>query len=363
MKASRMQTSLYPPHIHDWRTVSNTTWISVATLVPVLAWSVYVYRLDALVTCALAIGSAVLSESVVNLVRRSLTLGDGSAVITGAIVALAMPPGVAWYAPVAASVFAVFVVKAAFGGLGSNWMNPALGGIAFAYSNWPEAMHTFSFPASAGVVDAVSGSTPIVFARGLLGTGEPVTTLMQSAGYPVTAFDLGATAWMNDVLFQPLGARLPSGYIDLATGFRAGTIGESAMVMVLAGAAVLFGLRIIRGTAPIAALTVFSGLVWFFGTALPGEQLWHGDVLFALLSGGTLLTALYTMADPVTSPHRTVHAILYGVFTGILFFVFRYFGMQTEGAAFAVLIANIVAPTIDSALLSLARFKAARKSR
>ncbi|MBN2873974.1 MAG: RnfABCDGE type electron transport complex subunit D, partial [Spirochaetales bacterium] len=160
---------LYPPYTHDWRTSANATWIASATLVPMVLWSSMLYGSFAVRVWVVSIAVAMISEAVASGLLGKWTLGDGSAVLTGLLIASAMPPGVPWYVPASSAAFAIFIVKAAFGGLGSNWMNPALAGLAFAYGNWPMAMRQFLVPKMVSGVDGVSASTPLYFAKGLSG--------------------------------------------------------------------------------------------------------------------------------------------------------------------------------------------------
>ena len=285
------------------------------------------------------------------LFRSRWTLGDGSAVLTGLLIAAAMPPGVPAYIPATSAAFAVLVIKGAFGGLGANWMNPALGGVAFAYANWPVSMREYVLPRIVAGVDGVSAATPMVFAKGLsTGLEMRVMDALRGASYPLSAIDSTVTGFLNDFVFSRLGARLPDGYIDLAVGLKPGALGESALVAVLAGSLVLMGLRIIKPAIPIAMITTFAVLVRVFGTGLPGESFLGGDVLFALSGGSFLLVAFYMATDPVSSPVGKASGAIYGAAIGVLSFVFRRWGAYPEGVAFSVLVINVVTPSIEKSI-------------
>lgn len=354
-----MESNTYPPYTHDWRSSARVAWICAATLLPVVAWSSVLFGRAAYSVWAVAVASALVAEALGSALLRRWTLGDGSAVMTGLLVASAMPPGVPLYIPALAAAFAILVVKTAFGGLGANWMNPALGGIAFAYANWPEAMREFVLPSVVSGVDGVSAATPLSFATGLT-SGLPgrVMDAMRGAGYPLSGMDEAVTRFLNDAVFARLGARLPEGYIDLALGFKPGALGESALFAVLAGSILLVSLRLIKARIPFAMLATFAVLARVFGTGLPGEEFLGGDALYALSGGGIALAAFYMAVDPVTSPVGSLPSLLFGVMLGLLCFAFRRWGAYTEGVAYAILIMNVAGPAMEKALSALRSRKA-----
>ncbi|MBU0928830.1 MAG: RnfABCDGE type electron transport complex subunit D [Spirochaetes bacterium] len=353
----------YPPYIHDWKTSAKAAWICSITLAPVVAWSIVLYGRSAALVWLVSVASALASEAVASGISRRWTLGDGSAALTGLLIATAMPPGVPLYVPALSAAFAVLVVKAAFGGLGANWMNPALAGIAFAYANWPVAMREYVLPRIVAGVDGVSAATPLTFAKGLAG-GLDVRIMdsLRGASYPLSSFDSAVTGFLNDSVFSRLGARLPDGYIDLAIGLKPGALGESALIAVLVGSLVLVGLRLIKPVAPIAMVSVFAILARVLGTGLPGEAFLNGDALFSLGGGSVLLVAFYMAADPVSSPVRRRSALVYGAAIGALCFVFRRWGAYSEGAAYSVLVMNVVTPFIEKSASGMTAARARRRS-
>lgn len=351
MKSRHKVVLSYPPYIHDWKTSAKAAWICAATLVPVIIWSSLLYGRQAAQVWGTALLAALASELLVSGVSRRWTLADGSAVLTGLFVAAAMPPGVPLYIPAASAAFAVLVVKGVFGGLGANWMNPALGGVAFAYANWPVEMREFILPRIVSGVDGVSAATPMIFARGLAGGAEMrVMDALRGAAYPLSAIDSAVSGFLNDSIFGRLGARLPDGYIDLVIGLKPGAIGESALIAILAGSVVLVSLRLVKPLIPLSILASFAILVRVFGTGLPGEALFGGDVLFALSGGSLLLVAFYMATDPVCSPVGKMSGLVYGTAIGVLGFVFRRWGAYPEGIAYSVLIMNVLTPSIEKGI-------------
>lgn len=348
MKFNKSSNPGYPPYIHDWKTSARAAWICVMTLLPIVAWSSFLYGRSAVQVWVVALISALLAETLASGLTRRWSLGDGSAVLTGLLIATAMPPGVSWYIPAVSTCFAILVVKAAFGGLGANWMNPALAGVAFAYANWPDQMREYVLPRLVSGVDGVSAATPLAFARGLdKGLTVRVMDALRGASYPLSKVDSMVTGFLNDTVFSRIGARLPDGYLDLAIGLKPGTLGESALFAVVLGSIVLVSLRLIKSIVPGAMLLVFAGLVGVFGTGLPGESFLGGDVLFALSGGSIVLVAFYMAADPVSSPVGWRAGLVYGAAIGALCFVFRRWGAFSEGVAYAVLLMNVLTPFIE----------------
>jgi len=354
MKSTVTNLNSGPPYIHDWRTSARAAWICSLTLLPIVVWSSIIYGHTAVAVWGVALATALVAEAIASGLLRRWTLGDGSAVLTGLLVAATMPPGIPLYIPAVSVAFAILIVKTAFGGLGANWMNPALGGVAFAYANWPVAMREYVLPRLVSGVDGVSASTPLLFAKGLTGGLDiRVMDALRGSAYPLSDIDSMMTGFMNDQVFSRLGARLPDGYFDLVIGLKPGTLGESALLAVLAGSVVLMGLRLIKPLIPVSMLAVFAVLVRVFGTGLPGESFLTGDVLFALSSGGIMFAAFYMASDPVSSPLGRLNSIVYGAAIGALSFIFRRWGSYSEGVTYAVLVMNVLVPFIEKSTLRM----------
>ena len=344
------------PHIYDWRSSAKMNYLCALSLAPALLWSLVLYGAAAASVWASAALAALLCQLAVDAAYGKLSVLDGSALVTGLLVATIMPPGAAWYMPASASAFAIVVARGLFGGYGKNWMNPALAGVAFAFANWPEAMRSYLMPRALSGVDGLSGVSPVGMIRDLdafVSVG-PMEALRQ-LGYPISAADGIATGFLNDALFLPLGARLPEGYMDLLLGLKPGALGDGALIAVLAGSVLLLSVRSIKWRIPLFALVPFVILVRAFGTGLSSESFMQGDVLFALSGGGVVLASFYMAADPVCSPvHRGAQAV-YGLIIGSLFYLFRRFGSYADGAVYAILIANVLCPSLERRLPQLGR--------
>jgi electron transport complex protein RnfD len=315
------------PHMRGGVCTPGLIWIAALCLLPAAAWGIVVFGTPAAIVLLVSIGSAVVCEALTALLRREFTLLDGSAFLTGLMVGCLLPPGAPIHVAVVASGFAIVVVKQSFGGLGRNWMNPALAGIVFARVSWSEA---FVIPVSTRW--SGSGLAPLdALAAALSGPGtggRRALETLAAAGYPVSAVDDRVVGWLNARL-APLGVDLPPGAFDLLAGIRAGGIGEIAVLALAAGGAILAARRVIRWQLPAVHL--------FFA----------GDVVFHLLAGSLLLVSIFMATDPVTSPLTQAGTIAYGIGLGAATFLLRFYGSMPDGAPLAVLLMNCTVPLID----------------
>jgi Predicted NADH:ubiquinone oxidoreductase, subunit RnfD len=347
------------------RTNASLMWGTVAALLPALAWGLYCFGPVAGLPILASIAGAIAGEALASGLRRRFTLWDGSAFLTGLLVGMAMPPGISPFIPAITSFFAVSVIKGAFGGLGSNWMNPALAGIAFALINWPKEMNAWSPTVNASGIAGLSGATPLGFARAhaaQAAAGSSPMDALASGGARFSAFDGTVTDSLNNAIFSRLGADLPGGYIDLLVGNKPGAIGEISAILILLGSVILLSRRMIRWEIPASIVVSFSLFTWAFGGLSAGNGLFTGDVLFASLSGSFLLVAFFMATDPVTSPSSRWGMLGYGLGIGALTFLMRGFGASTEGSAFAVIIMDCAVPALEGMGLD-ARTRRAAKAR
>lgn len=287
------------PHIRSKVTTGNIMLMVVIALLPATAFGVINFGLSALIVIAVTVASAVLTEyAYQKLMHKKVTINDYSAVVTGLLLALNMPPTAPWWMCVLGSVFAILVVKQVFGGLGQNFMNPALGARCFLLISFTGRMTTF-------VYDGVSGATPLALMR----AGEKVNVM------------------------------------DMFLGNIAGTIGETSVVAILIGAIFLLAKGIIDIRIPAAYILTFSVFVLIFGGF---------DVTYLaaqLCGGGLMLGAWFMATDYVTSPITPNGKLLFGVCLGILTGLFRMFGGSAEGVSYAIIICNLLVPLIEKVTL------------
>jgi len=312
------------PHLKSAVTTAQIMWTVVACLAPPLILSVFVFGFQTLVIAAVSVISCVATEALSQkLLKRPIRVKDGSAVITGLLLAYVIPPGVPWWLPVSGAVMAIFVTKVIMGGLGHNIFNPALIGRAFLMATYPVAMTTaWLVPIRGGGifqhmgagVDAVSAATPL---------------------YVLKHYGMAA-------VLERFGSRL-SLYTDFFIGMRPGCIGETSALLLLIGGLYLIYKGFIRWHIPVAVIVTTGGLTWIFG----GDRLCTGDPLMAVLSGGLMLGAFFMATDYVTSPSQRSGQILFGIGVGALTVLIRLKGGYPEGVCYAILLMNPLTPAID----------------
>lgn len=276
-------------------------------LLPASAFGVWNFGVSALVMLLCTTASAVLTEYIYEkLMHKKITVNDFSAVVTGLLLGLNMPPTAPWWMGVLGGIFAILIVKQLFGGLGQNFMNPALGARCFLLISFTSQMTTF-------VYDGVTGPTPLA----QLKSGEMVDSMSMLIG------------------------RIP------------GTIGETSVIAVVAGAIFLIMTGIIDLRIPgtyIATFVVFIGIFGQF--ANPEVGFFDPQYITAHLCGGGLMLGAWFMAtDYVTSPITKKGQIVYGMLLGILTGLFRLFGGSAEGVSYAIIISNLLVPLIERVTL------------
>ncbi len=326
------------PHIHSSLDTVKAMRAVICALLPAALWGVYQFGFSALVTLIISIASSVLCEAVLNKISKESTLFDLSAVVTGLLIGMNMPATVPFFVPIIASVFAIFITKWTFGGLGANWMNPALAGRVFVFFSFTTLMSNFPLPRALGP-DASSSATILSsiktsVASSMTGTNE---ILLREALVPVTSFaeKVGATLNINPYA------------IDAFFGNVGGCIGEVSAFLLILGALYLIWKKIITWHIPVVYLSSFALLTWIFGGIPTGLGLFKGELLLPLFSGGLMLGALFMATDWVTSPTTIKGQVIYAIGCGFFTFLIRSFGSLPEGTSLAILLMNIVTPTIE----------------
>ena len=345
LEKKRITTS---PQIHKPISTAAVMWAVSACLLPAAVWGIYSFGLRSLAVILVTIAASVVTELVLGLVTKRFTILDGSAVLTGLLIAFNLPPGIPLYIPVVASVFAIGVVKWTFGGLGSNWMNPALAGRVFVAFSWTGPMTSWTLPRN--VVDAVSSATPLSAVKSGLFTysgsaGGPMQFLAET-GYAHSAFDGKVTGLLQRIL-GPIGATIEPGYGDLFFGNIPGCIGEVSAFLLLLGTIYLFARKIITWHVPVSYLATFGILIWIFGGSRFGSGGFSGNVVFHLFSGGLILGAFYMATDMVTTPLTAKGLLIFGIGCGFFTFLIRLFGSFPEGVSLAIILMNVFVPLIN----------------
>jgi len=311
------------PHIKSEETTSRIMWSVSISLLPAAVMGAYFFGPKAVIILALSIISALFSEYIYQKgLKRTVSINDGSAFLTGLLLGMNLPASVPFYIPLIGSFVAVIITKQLFGGLGYNVFNPALIGRAFLLISFPKLMTIWTAPTAAFVMfDAKTTATPL----GIL-KEEGLSKLIEVFGDKMNL------------------------YMELLKGHRAGSIGETSAIALLIGAAFLFFKRYISWHIPLSFLGTAALMAWVFGGKDPqtGKMLlMTGDPIIHLLSGGMLLGAFFMATDYVTCPSIKKGQILFGIGCGFLTMLIRLKGGYPEGVMFAILIMNCFAPLID----------------
>ncbi len=285
------------PHIRSRVTTGNIMLAVVIALLPAAGFGIYNFGLDALIIILVTVASTVLTEFLYEkAMHRTVTIGDFSAVVTGLLLALNLPSTLPWWAAMVGGIFAILVVKMLFGGLGQNFMNPALGARCFLLISYTSLMCNFE-------TDTYTGATPLA----VLKAGGDVNIL------------------------------------DMVIGKTAGTIGETSMIAIVIGACFLILLGIIDLKISGSYLVSFLLFLVLFG----GHGLDPAFLSAHLSGGGLMLGAFFMATDYVTRPITKKGQYVYGVLLGILTGIFRIFGPSAEGVSYAIIIGNLLVPLIE----------------
>ncbi len=309
------------PHIHSARTSKKVMYDVLYALIPAFLVSIYVFGLSALIVTSVAVVSCILFEYVIQkyLLKTAITVSDGSALITGILLAFNLPSSLPIWMVIVGSLIAIGVAKLSFGGLGYNIFNPALVGRVFLLVSFPVQMTSWPTPVenNLSLVDAVTGETTLGIIKEGLMYGETMSTL---------------------------SAKLPS-TIDLLLGITSGSVGEMSALALLLGGVFLLARKVITWHIPItvlATMAVMTGIFWL----IDPEQ--YANPLIHVLSGGAILGAFYMATDLVTSPMTKKGMIIFAIGIGAITVVIRLFGAYPEGISFAIIIMNAFVPLINT---------------
>jgi electron transport complex protein RnfD len=304
------------PHVHSDDSVNKIMYRVLFALLPASIWSIFTFGLDAVRVTLLAMLSCMAFEYLIQrfILKQTPHLNDGSAALTGLLLAFNVPASIPGWMVIAGSFIAIGVAKMSFGGLGNNPFNPALVGRVFMLISFPVQMTTWP---SVGTVDAVSAATPLGILKEGLKSGRPLNELMP---------------------------QLPAGN-DLLYGNMSGSLGEISAILLLMGFGYMLWKKVITWHIPVFVLGtmfVFQGILWMVNPDRFMEPVFH------LLTGGAMLGAIFMATDMVTSPMSHKGQLIFGMGIGIITILIRNFGAYPEGISFAILIMNGFTPLINA---------------
>ena len=302
------------PHVRNKITTQNLMSDVAIAMIPASVYGVWQFGMHALLVLIATVVSCVLSEYVYEkLMKKPITVSDGSAVVTGMILALNMPPEIPVWIPFLGGIFAIIVVKQLYGGLGQNFMNPALAARCFLLISFAGFMNNFS-SAKLGF-DSMSGATPLAAMR----------------------------AGNNVDLMSLIVGRVP------------GTIGEVSVIALLIGAVYMIARKVISPRIPLIYIGTVAVFIFLFG----GFDITY--VAKEVCAGGLIFGAFFMATDYVTSPLSKTGQVVYGLFLGILTGIFRLWGASPEGVSYAIILGNLFVPLIEKVTLPKAFGKGAKK--
>ena len=320
------------PHVHDTESVSKIMWIVNLTLLPAAIFSVINFGLPALITMLICIAGSMACEAAIQYwQKKDITVKDGSAVLTGLLMAMCLPAGIPWYIPLIGAVAAIGIAKHTMGGLGHNVFNPAHIGRAFIMASYPVAMTTWAVTRIGNKGD-FSGAISKITSFDVV-TGATPLGILKQQGYQALVDSFGGQMAM---------------YKALLIGNRGGSLGETSAILLILGGLVLIIKKYIRWQVPLVMIGTVGLLTWIFGGKVDGKVIFFtGDPILHMISGGLIIGAFFMATDMVTTPMTAKGQMLFAAGCGILTVLIRLYGGYPEGVCYSILLMNAVTPLID----------------
>ena len=307
------------PHVHGGDSIEKNMYGVLIALVPTFIFSIVFFGLGAILVTLTSVAACLVFEYVIQkyLMKQRPTIWDGSAIITGVLLAFNLPSSLPLWIVVIGALVAIGIGKMSFGGLGNNIFNPALVGRVFLLISFPVQMTTWPVPNGFATADAVTGATPLALVKEAVKNGQAVGDTLSSVG-------------------------ITTG--NLILGNIEGSLGEVAAIGLLLGFAYMLIRKIISWHIPVA---IFATVIVFSGILNLADPAQFAGPVFHLFTGGLMLGAIFMATDYVTSPMTHKGMLIYGVGIGLLTVIIRVFGAYPEGMSFAILIMNGFTPLIN----------------
>jgi electron transport complex protein RnfD len=309
------------PHTHDRETTRKLMYGVVLALMPAFFISVFYFGMGAVIVTATSVASCIIFEYLIQrfILKKPVSVTDGSALVTGILLAFNLPSNIPVHIIVIGSFVAIGIAKMTFGGLGNNPFNPALVGRVFMLISFPVQMTSWPLPEGfrTGYTDAVTGATPLAIIKEGIKNGESLSRLME---------------------------KIPTAF-NMFMGKMGGSMGEVAAFALLLGFAYMLYKKIITWHIPVSIIgtvAIFTTILWLVNPET------NADPLFHVLAGGVLLGAIFMATDYVTSPMNPKAMIIYGIGIGFLTVIIRVYGAYPEGVSFAILIMNAFVPLMNA---------------
>ncbi len=310
------------PHIRAAETTRSIMLDVIIAMVPALVWAVICFGVEALLLTAVSVAACMFFEwGYRKLMKKPQSVGDLSSVVTGMLLAFVCPPTTPLWMIIIGDFFAIVVVKQLFGGIGKNFVNPALAGRAFLLGSYAGVMTTWVDPTAnkapllGGVADAVTAATPLAYMKG---SGDAVAASF---------------------------AELTGKYsvVDMFLGRTGGSMGEVSALLLLVGGAYLIWRKVINWQTPVAYIATVAVLTFLFPKAGTGVE-W---MLYSIFGGGLFLGAFFMATDYATSPVTKKGQLIFGIGCGLFTVFIRYFGSYNEGVCYSIMVMNLCVALID----------------
>ena len=307
------------PHVHGGDSIEKNMYGVLIALVPTFIFSIVFFGLGAILVTLTSVAACLVFEYVIQkyLMKQRPTIWDGSAIITGVLLAFNLPSSLPLWIVVIGALVAIGIGKMSFGGLGNNIFNPALVGRVFLLISFPVQMTSWPVPNGFATADAITGATPLALVKEAVKNGQAVGDTLSSVG-------------------------ITTG--NLLLGNIGGSLGEVAAIGLLLGFAYMLIRKIISWHIPVA---IFATVIVFSGILNLADPAQFAGPVFHLFTGGLMLGAIFMATDYVTSPMTHKGMLIYGVGIGLLTVIIRVFGAYPEGMSFAILIMNGFTPLIN----------------
>ncbi len=306
------------PHVHSGDSTQKIMYRVVYAMIPALVWSVFVFGLDALRVTLLAVAACLAFEWLIQkyILKVNPTITDGSALITGILLAFNVPSSLPWWIIIIGSLAAIGIGKLSFGGLGNNIFNPALVGRVFMLISFPVQMTSWPVNPRSGI-DAITAATPLSIIKEGIKNGTPIADITHN---------------------------LPSA-TDMLFGNIGGSLGEISAILLIIGGLYMLWKKVITWHIPVSIIGSVAIIAAIFWLAKPGLYI---NPVYHILSGGLMLGAIFMATDMVSSPMNPKGQIIFGIGIGVITICIRMFGAYPEGISFAILIMNAFTPLINT---------------
>ncbi|MDR0403089.1 MAG: RnfABCDGE type electron transport complex subunit D [Treponema sp.] len=332
-------TPFQKPQVNLVRSTTDRMWLLCAAAFLAVFQSSLNDSFRSLLLAAAVLAGALLVEFLFNLKDRNWSIRDGSAAASAMALVLLLPNRLNPLFGFFGAAFAMAVIKHSYGGLGSNWVNPAAGGWLFIRTMWPSAFN-------GSLENSPLVRLALAVEKGLKDPlGSPLS-MLKINGWQSGSLDSLLSGFFNNTVFSLTGAKLPEGYLSLFSASEPGIVADRGLLFLVLGTMIFTASRSFRFWIPALFLAIYSLLVRIFGALPFGGGLWNGDILFTLLSGGSVAAAFILLADPATGPKSSPGYMAYVSLTALFAFLFRFFANEPYGVIEAVLLGNVLVPLI-----------------